>query len=160
MEQDKKQYIIDSLIHSIFRFRQIEIACRSFSPVSGTDALQTEHNISMAEVVVLTGIKKNIFGNGDLTIPDLLCISRAAVSQMLGNMEEKGYIKREINKEDRRKLLLSLTKKGNAIVDEHERKVMELLLKIVDEFGEAKTKQLITLTTNFLDTVEKVKSEM
>jgi DNA-binding MarR family transcriptional regulator len=168
-----KQAIIDSLIHSIFRFRQIEIACRNLSPANCKDddsngepasksnaALQSAHNISMAEIIVLKGIKNNIFESGDLTIPDLLCISRAAVSKMLGNMEEKRYIKRVINKSNRIKLSLSITKKGNDIVDEHEHKVTKLLKKIVDEFGEAKTKQLITLTTNFLDTVEKVKSEM
>ncbi len=155
------QDIIDSLIHSIFRFRQIEIACRAFAPATGSNAaLQTAQNISMAEVVVLKGIHDHIFETGNLTIPNLLCISRAAVSQMLSNMEQKGYINRDINKSNRRKHTLTITQKGKAILDEQEHKVMELLEKIIDEFGETKTKQLITLTTNFLDIVEKIKMEM
>jgi DNA-binding MarR family transcriptional regulator len=156
-----KQDIIDSLVHSIFRFRQIELACRAFSPSTGSNiALQTAQNISMAELVVLRGIKGHVFESSDLTVPHLLCISRAAVSKMLGNMEQKGYIKRDINKANRRKQSLSITPKGSAIVDEHEHKFTELLTKIVDEFGEKETKQLITLATKFLDTVEKIKEDM
>jgi DNA-binding MarR family transcriptional regulator len=148
MEQD----LINRLIHSVFRFKQIEMAFRVFSPASAP-------NVSMAEVVVLKGIKEHVFDSGELTIPDLLCISRAAVSQMLGVMEQKGYIIRDINKANRRKQLLLLTPKGGAIVEEQERKVMELLAEIVNRFGEKETKQFIKLSGRFMDIIEKIKTE-
>jgi DNA-binding MarR family transcriptional regulator len=105
----------------------------------------------MAEFIVLKGIKDHTFDSGEISIPDLLCISRAAVSQMLGGMEHKGYIIREVNQENRRKQLLSLTETGDALVAEQEQKVMELLAEIASRFGERETKQLMKLSNRFMD---------
>jgi DNA-binding MarR family transcriptional regulator len=112
----------------------------------------------MAELIVLRGIKDNIFDSGEVTIPGLLRISRAAVSQMLGVMEQKGYITRDINKTNRRKQSLSLTEKGRAAVKEHEHRFMELLAEIIDRFGEKEMKQLIRLSIRFMDTLETIKA--
>jgi DNA-binding MarR family transcriptional regulator len=144
--------LINRMIHSVFRFKQLEMAFRVFHPDS------TE-NISMAEIVVLGGIKNHAFEDGKVTIPDLLCISRAAVSQMLGVMEQKGFIIRDINKANRRKQLLSLTKKGGLVLEEQEQKAMDLLSQVADQFGETKTKQFIKLSGQFMDIIEKIKPE-
>jgi DNA-binding MarR family transcriptional regulator len=149
MEQD----LVNRMIHSVFRFKQLETAFRSFCPDSG-------ENVSIAEFFVLKGIKDQAFDSGELTIPDLLCISRAAVSQMLGVMEQKGFITRDINKANRRKQLLALTEKGTAVIAEQEQKVMELLARIVGQFGETKTKQFIKLSNCFMDILEKIKIEV
>jgi DNA-binding MarR family transcriptional regulator len=152
-----KQYLIDRLVQTIFRFKQIENAFRAFSL---TSTRQTAPNASIAEVVVLKGIKDHVFDSGEVTIPDLLCISRAAVSKLLGDMEKNGYILREINKANRRKLSISLTEKGRAAIEEHEHKFMELFAEIVDRFGEKDMKQLIRLSSRFMDTIEEIKTEM
>ncbi|WP_232616871.1 MarR family winged helix-turn-helix transcriptional regulator [Treponema primitia] len=140
------------MIHSVFRFKQLEMTFRVFHPGSG-------ENVSMAELVVLAGIKNHTFEDGEVTIPDLLCISRAAVSQMLGVMEQKGFIIRDINKANRRKQLLSLTEKGSLVVEEQEQKAMALLSQVVDQFGERETKQFIKLSGRFMDIIEKIKPE-
>jgi DNA-binding MarR family transcriptional regulator len=145
-----EQDLLNQMIHSVFRFKQIETAFRAFCP-------NASENVSVVEVFVLKGIKEHAFDSGELTIPDMLCISRAAVSQMLGGMEQKGFITRDINKANRRKQLLTLTPKGNAVVEEQEQKVMELLSGIVDQFGETKTKQFIKLSSRFMDILEKQK---
>ncbi len=144
--------LINRMIHSVFRFKQLEMTFRVFHPGSG-------ENVSMAELVVLAGIKNHTFEDGEVTIPDLLCISRAAVSQMLGVMEQKGFIIRDINKANRRKQLLSLTEKGSLVVEEQEQKAMALLSQVVDQFGERETKQFIKLSGRFMDIIEKIKPE-
>jgi DNA-binding MarR family transcriptional regulator len=156
-----KQYLIDRLIQTLFRFKQIETAFRAFS-LTSTRGISSQNtaSVSIAEVVVLKGIKDHVFDSGEVTIPDLLCISRAAVSQLLGGMEQNGYILREINKANRRKHSLSLTEKGCAAVEEHEHKFMELLAEIIDRFGEKDMKQLIRLSSRFMDTIEAIKTEM
>jgi DNA-binding MarR family transcriptional regulator len=148
MEPDLK----NELIHAVFRFRQIETAFRSFRPAAA-------QSVSTAELIVLKGIKGHAFDSGELTIPDLLCISRAAVSQMLAGMEQKGYITRETNKANRRKQSLALTQKGGAVVADQEQKVEALLAHIVDRFGEKETKQLIKLTNRLMDIIEAIKTE-
>jgi DNA-binding MarR family transcriptional regulator len=78
---------------------------------------------------------------------------------MLGVMEQKGYIIRDINKANRRKQSLSLTEKGHAVVKEREHRFMELLAEIIDRFGEKEMKQLIRLFGRFMDTLETIKAE-
>jgi DNA-binding MarR family transcriptional regulator len=155
-----KQYLIDRLIQTIFRFKQIEAAFRVIDMTSAQKTPQAEPTVSIAEVVVLKGIKDRIFDSGEVTIPEFLCISRAAVSQLLGNMEKNGYIVREINKANRRKHLLSLTKKGRTTVEEHEQKFTDLLWEIVTRFGEKEMKQFIRLSSRFMDTIEEIKTEI
>jgi DNA-binding MarR family transcriptional regulator len=147
-----EQNLLNQMIHSVFRFKQIETSFRVL-------CLNTTESVSMAELVVLAGIKNHMFEDGAVTIPDLLCISRAAVSQMMGVMEQKGFIVRDINKSNRRKHLLTLTKKGNAVVEAQEQKVMELLAGIIEQFGEKETKQFIKLSGRFMDILEKIKTE-
>jgi DNA-binding MarR family transcriptional regulator len=156
-----EQTITNRLIYSVFRFKQIEMAFRFFRPggtspeFSGSPA-----SISITELAVLKGIKDRTFESGEITIPDLLCISRAAVSQMLGVLEQKGYIIRDINKKNRRKQLLSLTEKGEAAVKEQEQKILELFEEIITQFGENKMERFIKLFSGFMDTIEKVKTGM
>jgi DNA-binding MarR family transcriptional regulator len=147
MEKD----LVNQMIHSVFRFKKIEIAFRVFCPNSGK-------SVSIAEVLVLKSIKDHVFDSGKITIPALLCVSRAAVSQMLGVMEKKGLIIRDINKDNRRKHLLTLTPKGNTLIEEREQKVMELLSGIIEQFGETKTKQFIKLSNRFMDIIETIKT--
>jgi DNA-binding MarR family transcriptional regulator len=148
MEQD----LLNQMIHSVFRFKQIEAALRVSCPDS-------KESISMAELVVLKGIKDRVFDSGEITIPNLLYISRAAVSQMMGVMEQKGFIVRDINKANRRKQVLTLTPKGKAAIEAQEQKLMALLAGIIEQFGETKTKQFIKLSNRFMDIIEKLKME-
>lgn len=46
------------------------------------------------------------------TFSKLMDISLSRVSRIIDNMEKKGYLKREINKEDRRAIIIKLTPKG------------------------------------------------
>ncbi|MDR0878785.1 MAG: MarR family transcriptional regulator [Treponema sp.] len=157
MEQD----LIDHLIQSIFRFKQIEMTFRGIKkPSAFLNSVEIAPNISMAEIAVLKGIESHIFDSGKLTIPDLLCISRAAVSQMLTVMEQKGFITRDINKTNRRKHTLSLTEKGRTILAEQKGNVENLFTEIIDQFGEKETKQLIKLSGRFMDIIEKIKMEV
>jgi DNA-binding MarR family transcriptional regulator len=148
MEGDLK----NKLVHSVFRFKQMAMAFRLFRPDSAG-------NVSIAEMAVLKGIKDRVFDSGGITIPGLLCISRAAVSQMLAAMEEKGYITRDINQANRRKQSLALTQKGGALVEKQEQKVELLLARIVDRFGEKETEQFIKLSDRFMDIIESIKTE-
>ena len=148
MEQD----LFNELLHSVFRFGQIGMTFRSFHPASAL-------NVSMVELAVLKGIKDHVFDSGGTTIPGLLCITRAAVSQMLGVLEQKGYIVRDINRANRRKQSLSLTPKGSAIVEEQERRIAELRAEIFNRFGERETKQFVKLSNTFMDIIEDIKSD-
>jgi CRP-like cAMP-binding protein len=65
--------------------------------------------------VLSTGMTRLDFppkdGNADQTthhaMHEALAVSRAAVSQMLGSLEKRGYIRREIDRDNRRKIIIT-----------------------------------------------------
>jgi DNA-binding MarR family transcriptional regulator len=146
------QDLINQMIFSVFRFKQIETSFRLLHPDS-------RQSVSIAELTVLKGIKDSAFESGELKISDLLCISRSAVSQMLGAMEQKGYITREIDRTNRRKHSIFLTPKGGKVVEEQEQKCMDLIAGIAEKFGEKEIQQLIKLSGHLMDIVEEIKTE-
>ena len=48
---------------------------------------------------------------------DIFCQSKGTVAKTLRKLEDKGYIERIINKDNRRKYILKLTKKGEEVID-------------------------------------------
>jgi predicted transcriptional regulator len=155
-----KQALIDELVQTLFRLKQIETAFRTFSLTSARKT-PPQHTppVAITGFIVLKGIQDHVFDSGETTIPDVLCISRAAVSRMLGVMEKKGYILRNINEANRRKHSLSLTEKGIAAVERHEHRFTELLAEIIERFGEEELRQLTGLSGRFMETIGKIKAE-
>ena len=47
---------------------------------------------------------------------DIFCQSKGTVAKTLRKLEDKGYIERIINKDNRRKYILKLTKKGEEVI--------------------------------------------
>lgn len=54
---------------------------------------------------------------------DIFCQSKGTVAKTLRKLEDKGYIERIINKDNRRKYILKLTKKGEEIIPVLKREV-------------------------------------
>ena len=47
---------------------------------------------------------------------DHLCVSKAAVSQMLGSLEKRGMVTRRVDPENRRTVIVKLTDKGAGVI--------------------------------------------
>jgi DNA-binding MarR family transcriptional regulator len=87
-----------------------------------------------------------------------IAVSKAAVSQMLGSLEKRGYIQREIDRENRRKIIISLTNKGKVAVDKADKDLDELMSLIIDRFGEQDTRTFVKLLNQFEEVVDEVVS--
>jgi DNA-binding MarR family transcriptional regulator len=95
--------------------------------------------------------------NEDLSgekIRNELSVTKPAVSQMLASLEKKGFLTREVNKENRRGIVLSLTKKGTRFIEKTQQKTEKRLTEIISRFGENETRELITLINRFLSIME------
>ncbi len=62
--------------------------------------------------------------------------SKAAVSQMLSNMERQGLLQRDFNPANRRKLIITLTDEGRRVVGETEALFLSDMTKVIEAFGE------------------------
>ena len=97
------------------------------------------------EMFVLFFIKKM----GGRTVPSQLSssigVSSARIATALNSLEEKGMITREIDSEDRRKIIVELTKEGEAFVEEQRKKQVEKIKGVLIALGEEDAKELIRI---------------
>jgi DNA-binding MarR family transcriptional regulator len=87
-----------------------------------------------------------------------LFVSKAAVSQTLGGLEKKGYVEREIDRDNRRKIVITLTDTGKSALENSTDALDKLAVSLIDRFGEAKTATLISLVNSFAELVEKLEN--
>ncbi|MDY9925276.1 MarR family winged helix-turn-helix transcriptional regulator [Methanosarcina sp.] len=68
-----------------------------------------ELNKNQPPVIMLIGLVKEIMPS---TIGTYVGMDRSSLSRMVDSLEEKGFVRRKNDPEDRRKVLVSLTEKG------------------------------------------------
>lgn len=150
--------IQQQLMVSFFRFRKIGTVLPS-----GFSAQLEEMNVSIMEMALMKGIANNEPASSEnTTIADLqsyLFITKAAVSQMYKNLEQKGYLIRDVDKDNRRRLIVTLTPRGKEVLTAIERKMKLLLSHTISRFGEEDTIQFISFINRFADIAEEMKQE-
>ncbi|MEI2397962.1 MarR family winged helix-turn-helix transcriptional regulator [Paenibacillus sp. FSL H8-0259] len=117
----------------------------------------------MTELVLMKGIADNSTDSeNNIGLPDVrgyLSISKAAVSQMLGTLEKKGYINRDLDKNNRRNLVVTLTPKGREILKNKDNEFNDRLDKIITHLGEDDVKQMITIVNRMIEYTNKLNNE-
>ncbi len=90
-----------------------------------------------------------IFRQGGTALPsDIgsgMNISSARVTAMLNSLESKGHITREIDKSDRRRVLVALTRDGSEFAKEHEKTVVGYTVKLLSMLGERDAEELVRI---------------
>ena len=95
--------------------------------------------------------------NGNVYLYELqntLHISKAAISQIANNLEKKGYLIREINKENRRKLTVTLTPEGRKAMRQAETEFDKTLSEFFVILGENDSNEMVRLFSRFADIAE------
>ena len=144
--------IKEQLIRAVFRFRRLNM-----------NFPQT-HHIRMREFFLLRRLAGDATcEDGRSLLTDMhrhLHITKPAVSQMLNSLEKKAYIRREIDKEDRRKISITITPQGREALRQAKTDMDELLDMTIARFGEENTRQLISLLTLLADVSEGIAAEI
>jgi DNA-binding MarR family transcriptional regulator len=134
----------NELLRCLFRFKKLALSFRPCVPPE-------EGELNMASLWLLYHIREHPDDLSGEKIRRELCITKAAVSQMLGSLEKKGYLIREVSRDNRRRIILSLTGKGVAFIEKTSAETEERLAGIISRFGKAKTREFITLVNRFAD---------
>ena len=150
--------INNQLMSSFFRIKNVVISLRS-----KINACLHGYDIGIAELTLMKAIVDNaIDSDENVNISDIqgyLFVTKGAISQMLGSLEKKGLISREINKKNRRKLIITLTPAGEELLRKLEGKLELLLSAIIAQVGTDNALQAISVINNFADAVEKLEDE-
>ena len=122
--------------------------------------------LSPVEFLVLRSImfrspvqdKQDFKGMTPSDIGHMLHITSPTVTQHITNLETKGYVIRETDKQDRRVIRVNLTKKGILVMDHARSKFLQTFNGLVEYLGEEESSELVKLlkkTTDYLRNLQK-----
>jgi DNA-binding MarR family transcriptional regulator len=100
-----------------------------------------------SEMAILSMLKLRHAKNG-LKITEigrLLHLPPSAITPVVDGLEKKGMVTRQNSPEDRRIVLVSLTKKGREFFDNKQKFFFEKSLRLVEYLGEEDSKEFIRL---------------
>ena len=145
------------LIRSIFQFKKL------VSSGFGMDMEADKSDINLQELVLMNEIADNsIESDSNVALSEVrlyLAVSKAAISQMLTSLEKKGYINRDIDKNNRRNLIVTLTDEGRKTLEIQSAKFRGKLGKIISRLGENEVKQMITIVNRMIDITAEINAE-
>lgn len=138
----------DDLYEDLFR------AMNQFHKLKFSDMMQ---NMSKADFIVMNVIMNK--GKDDkMTISELAAIARmlpSAISRTLRGLEEKGYVERTINKNDRRNTYVELTAEGKKQTSAVQREMRDFGKTVMAKLDEQEMNQLILYLNNIYSIAEK-----
>lgn len=109
-----------------------------------------ETGIRPAQYSILTVIARNP-GLKQAAVSDSLGIERARLVLVLNELEERGLAKRVLSTTDRRSHALFLTKEGETLLADLDRRVAEHEARLIAKLGSAGRRQLLDLLSKLYD---------
>lgn len=135
-----------------------------------------QKHISQVELHYRNGLifdRYNRFAKGELFILNYLCkrgetampseislglgSSTSRIANALGVLEKKGRITREIDKRDRRKIIVSITQTGKEVVQNEREQLVNREAHIFEMMGDAEAKEFVRLHKRYLELAEQEK---
>jgi DNA-binding MarR family transcriptional regulator len=95
-----------------------------------------------------------VMADGSMTAGELsrgTNLSSARIAAVLGKLEEKGFVKRAMDTNDRRKIVVSLTDAGRTNINEQRERMKSHLISVFKKLGKQDTDEFIRLMTKFME---------
>ena len=136
--------LYEELFRSMNQFRKLKFA-EMFPMISRTDFF-----------VMCTIMDKG--ENGQITISELASRAKmlpSAISRTLKGLEERGYVERNVNKNDSRNTYVELTEAGRQLTEEARQTMSDFGKSVMSQVDEADMKRLISYLDNIYHIAEK-----
>lgn len=107
-------------------------------------------NLSIAEIHTVDAIGKCM----EKTMSEVaanLSITLGTLTASINNLEKKGFVKRNRSQKDRRVVIVSLTEKGNEVVDQHNTYHNNMINDMVVNLSTAEEIALVKALNNLID---------
>ncbi|MGL6201701.1 MAG: MarR family winged helix-turn-helix transcriptional regulator [Lachnospiraceae bacterium] len=93
-------------------------------------------------------------------ISDEMNVSSARIAQTLNSMENKGLITRQIDVNDRRKILVNITREGKKLAEKHHKSVLKDIAKMLSMLGEHDAREYVRITGKLAKVITKCKESV
>ncbi len=113
----------------------------------------TKAHAKRSEMAIMS-ILESLSGKNGLMVTEigkLLNLPPSAVTPVVNGLEEKGFVERKNSPEDRRIVLVALTKKGHEFFDKKQAFFFEKSLKLVEYLGEEDASEFVRLFSKAFD---------
>ena len=125
--------LAEELLNNMFMFHKTK------SQKNIAEALQGE-----AFVLSYIAFHSNGVLPGDISCE--MNVSSARIAAVLNNLEKKGLITRQINKNDRRKILVKVTEQGKLLAENHHKGLLGITAKTLELLGERDAAEYVRIT--------------
>lgn len=119
---------------------------------------------NMGEMAVLESIRDLTGNSGEkLCVSDLyskLFISKPGVSQLLGALEKRGYLCREIDRDDHRRVTVTLTPQGEQVLLQVKEQTDSMMDAVLTRFGDENARQLLYLLEQLSQAAQNFQDEI
>lgn len=145
MEKQKVKQLIKSYQQTyIFAMTHIH---QSISEISAnTVDLSIEQFFVLREIAAYDGISAT-------ELAAALSVNKSAITPKLKRLVEKGYIRREKNHQDKRAVILTISKKGNNVYEECEKRLELLVNEWLEILGEEDSEHFFELFQKITNSV-------
>ncbi len=152
-----KKSLENELVQSIFRFKKL------VSKGFGMDLINNNNQLNITELMLINEISDNTLNSeGNVGISDVkefLSVSKPAVSQMLSSLEKRGFLVRDVDKNNRRNVIVTLTDTGREVLSVELENFNIKLKKIISHLGEDDVKQMIEIVNRMILITNELNSE-
>lgn len=145
----------DQWVQALLRFKCL------MSAVPFNSITQTKKaDINMIELAIMKGIKDNaLVSSNNVYMHDIqkeLFVTKASVSQTIGVLEKKGYIDRDVDRQNRRKTIVTLTPEGREIMELGNEVFNNMIDEILSDCSKSDVELFVKNINILADNIEKV----
>ena len=130
--------------------------------LEGLNMLPENVNLSQTEFRLIREIVMEREAGNQIISSEIarrLNVTRSAVSQLVTKLEKRGVVKRVASPTDRKIFYVVLSESSLAIFKQQCDEVNELIGRVIKEFGQDKTDQLIELAEEFATVFDRLRKE-
>ena len=107
-------------------------------------------NLGLVDCAVLYGID-SLPGTDQVSLSRAIAVDRSSIARVVSRLEARGFIKRDVNQEDRREKKVELTPEGKSVVRNIRPKVNEVNKRILAPLKPEEQEQFIRYLTTVCD---------
>ena len=117
-------------------------------------SLPIKHNEMMLLMFLHHNLQQDCPGIQPSELGEILQLTRPAVTSLVNSLEDKGYVERINDAEDRRVVFVRPTNKGIELVEDSKRTLAENISEILELLGEEDTHELMRITRKIRSILE------